>query len=49
MHFFMISYFLVLIIILIISQDTVREYIQGSGMDKTGVWGTDIELLTLAH
>ena len=34
------------------SQDrytTVREYIQGSGMDKTGVWGTDIELLTLAH
>ena len=34
------------------SQDrytTVGEYIQGSGMDKTGVWGTDIELLTLAH
>ena len=28
---------------------SVSEYIQHTGMDQDGTWGTDIEILTLAH
>ena len=28
---------------------SVVEYIRGTNMDRNGIWGTDIELMTASH
>ena len=32
-----------------VTQDSIAEYIQDIHMDRDGAWGTDVEILTLAH
>ena len=32
-----------------VTQDNIAEYIQDTHMDLNGAWGTDVEILTLAH
>ena len=31
------------------TQDSIAEYIQDTHMNMNGAWGTDVEILTLAH
>ena len=33
----------------LIGYDSVQSYIASTGMDQNGTWGTDIEMLSLAH
>ena len=33
----------------LIGYDSVQSYIASTGMDQDGTWGTDIEMLSLAH
>ena len=33
----------------LIGYDSIQSYIASTGMDQDGTWGTDIEMLSLAH
>ncbi len=33
----------------IVQYSSVQDYIRATGMDRATTWGTDIEMLTLAH